>query len=124
MDRETPQVFDLLGGEAEETWSTRYGVTGRVFSGQGVEAVWVSKEREEIDPDWFTQPVVDLLVVMSGHLCVEFADSEVEDRILAPGQMLILPADTRCRAYRWPRDAREPTIFLAVYPQHEPGPGH
>lgn len=34
-----------------------------------------------------------------------------------PGDMLILPAQTACRAYRWPREAEQATIFLAIYPQ-------
>lgn len=30
---------------------------------------------------------------------------------------MVLPANTRCRAYRWPRDSRAATVFLAVCPQ-------
>jgi hypothetical protein len=32
------------------------------------------------------------------------------------GDLLVLPANTRCRAYRWPRDSRTAAVFLAVYP--------
>ncbi len=123
MTANAPRVVDLLRGDAEETWSTPYGTTGRVFNGAGIEAVWVSKEREEIDPGWFSQHSVDLIVVMQGQLRVEFADSHLEERTLQSGQMLILPADVACRAYRWPRNAGSATIFLAIYPQHATG-GH
>jgi len=32
--------------------------------------------------------------------------------------LLVLPPDTHCRAYRWPREAEEATIFFTVYPVH------
>jgi hypothetical protein len=34
---------------------------------------------------------------------------------------IVLPPNTRCRAYRWPRDQREASIFLAVYPTERNG---
>ncbi|HSB39858.1 MAG TPA: hypothetical protein VLD13_12280 [Gaiellaceae bacterium] len=34
-----------------------------------------------------------------------------------PFGKLILDAGTRCRAYRWPREAPEATVFLAAYPK-------
>lgn len=111
-----PRIVNLLQGDADETWSTAYGTTGRVFRGGGIEAVWVSKEREEIDSSWFSQRTVDLLVVLQGKLRLEFDTDDVDHATLEPGQMLILPANAKCRAYRWPRHADEATIFLAVYP--------
>jgi len=108
--------FNILNDEALEITHSAYGSVGRLFTGDGLEAVWVKKEAEEIDPDWFIQPVVDLILVVQGNLKVEFERTDLEPRVLKPGDMLVLPADTRCRAYRWPRDAAEATIFLAVYP--------
>ena len=122
MTENRPRVVDLLAGEAVETWSTAFGMTGRVFSDAGIEAVWVSKDREEVDPSWFSQDTVDLLVVLQGLLRVEFADGAHPTTTLSPGQMLILPAGARCRAYRWPRDSETSAIFLAVYPQATTGP--
>ena len=30
----------------------------------------------------------------------------------------LLPAGERCRAYRWPREADDATVFVAAYPAH------
>lgn len=109
-------VFNLPRGEAVELRHTPFGDVGTVFSDGCVEAVWVSKAAEAIDPDWFSQPTVDLIVVLQGVLKVEFRDSTAE-LLLHSGDCLVLPPDTPCRAYRWPRDAVIPTLFLAVYPK-------
>lgn len=111
-----PQVFNLLSDEALEITHTPYGSVGRMFTSEGIEAIWVKKEAEEIDPSWFSQPLVDLILVVQGALKVEFERADLSPCILSPGEMLVLPDNTRCRAYRWPRDAKEGTIFLAVYP--------
>lgn len=111
----TPKTFSILRGEAEEVVETPYGAVGKVFTGEGLEAVWVSKQAEAIDAAWFSQPSTDLLVVVQGALRVEFADPRFEHRVLGPGDLLVLPPGVQCRAYRWPRDAAEPTTFLAVY---------
>lgn len=111
-----PRVFHILGRDALEIHESPFGGVGTIFSGEGVEAVWVEKRDEEIDPDWFSQPVVDLIYVVQGKLKVEFESSELAPCVLLPGDLLVLPQDTRCRAYRWPRDARQGAVFLAVYP--------
>ncbi len=111
-----PQVFDILSNAALEITHSPYGSVGKLFTGEGLEAVWVKKDAEEIDPGWFSQPMVDLILVAQGQLRVEFERSDLEPRLLKPGELLILPANTRCRAYRWPREAKQGTVFLAVYP--------
>ncbi|HET7089860.1 MAG TPA: hypothetical protein VFL17_14580 [Anaerolineae bacterium] len=111
-----PQVFRILCGDAVETRHTPYGSVGTVFSGEGIEAVWVSKQDEAIEPGWFSQSTVDLILVVQGQLHVEFERPDLAPRVLEPGNLLVLPANTRCRAYRWPRDRKEATVFLAVYP--------
>jgi len=113
---DSPRVFRLLAGDALDTKHTPFGEVGTVFRGNGLEAVWVSKQNEEIDPGWFSQPVVDLIVVVRGQLRVEFADASLPPQALSPGDLLVLPANTRCRAYRWPRNASDPAVFFAVYP--------
>ena len=117
MDQITqPQVFNLFKDDALEISRSPYGSVGRMFTGEGLEAVWVKKEAEDVDPGWFSQPVVDLILVVKGQLMVEYEQPGFVSRILKPGELLILPPKTRCRAYRWPREAIEGTIFLAVYP--------
>jgi uncharacterized protein YjlB len=111
-----PQVFNVLAGQASEVRSTPFGEVGTVFSGQGIEMVWVSKLAEPIDEDWFSQGTADLILVVQGQLKFEFESPGQPDRVLSAGEVLVLPAGQRCRAYRWPRDAREATIFVAAYP--------
>jgi hypothetical protein len=117
VDNETPQIFHLPQGDALEVRQSAFGSVGRIFSGQGIEAVWVKKQTEEIDPDWFSQPVVDLILVVQGKLRVEYERSELQPCALEPGDMLVLPPEMMCRAYRYPREAKEATIFLVVYPR-------
>jgi hypothetical protein len=118
---QAPQVFHMLRGDAVSARSAPTGTVGTLFSGAGIEAVWVAKQEDVIDPDWFSQPMVDLIAVMQGQVRVEFAQEGLMPVVLAPGDLLVLPPNTRCRAYRWPRDQREASIFLAVYPTERNG---
>ena len=111
-----PQVFNVLRGEALERRSTPFGEVGTVFSGSGLELVWVSKQAEAIDEDWFCSGDVDLILVVQGRLKVEFEAPGLADRVLSLGDVLVLPAGERCRAYRWPREADDATVFVAAYP--------
>jgi len=113
---EKPQVFHVLKGEALEVKQSAYGSVGELFSGDGIEAVWVKKQAEEIDPGWFSQSMVDLIIVMQGKLRFEFEREDIPALELEAGDMLVLPANTHCRAYRWPRDAETAAVFVAVYP--------
>jgi hypothetical protein len=110
-------VFDILRGDAAATTATPFGLVGRAYSGEGIELVWVSKQAEGIDPEWFVSNSVDLLLVLQGRLRVEFADESLDQLTLEPGQLLVLPPSTRCRAYRWPREATQATVFVAAYPK-------
>ena len=111
-----PRIFHILHEDALKIRRSPFGSVGKIFSGQGIEAVWVKKQIEEIDPDWFSQPMVDLILVVQGKLRVEFERSDLSPCVLEPGDFLALPPNTRCRAYRWPRDSEEASAFLAVYP--------
>lgn len=111
-----PRVFHLPQGEALDVWHSPTGDVGRVFRGAGIEAVWVSKQNEAIDPAWFSQRSVDLIVVICGQLCAEFAEEGRDRVVLDPGDLLVLPANTRCRGFRWPRERQDATVFLAIYP--------
>jgi uncharacterized protein YjlB len=109
-------VFNVLRGEAARVRSTAFGETGTVFSGSGIELVWVSKQDEAVDEDWFRSDEVDLILVVQGQLKVEFESPGRDDLVLSVGDVLVLPAGERCRAYRWPREARAATVFVAAYP--------
>lgn len=114
--------MNVLKGEAVATKATPYGSVGQLFSGEGIEAVWVAKQDEEIDPGWFSQGSVDLILVVQGEFQIEFEDQDFPARRLATGDFMVLPSNTRCRAYRWPRDRREAGIFVAVYPKSDRAP--
>ncbi len=114
---DVPHIFNIILGQAEEIRPSNYGSVGTIFSGEGVEAVWVKKQAEQVDPDWFSQTTVDLILVVQGKLKVEYERADLADCVLGPGELLVLPANTHCRAYRWPREAAGATVFLAVYPK-------
>ena len=116
---ERPQVFRALLGEAYEVKSTPYGSVGKLYSSQAVEAVWVSKSGEAIDPEWYSQPTVDLILVMQGKLRVEFDHGYQDSIVLEPGDLLVIPPGWKCRACRWPREAPQAAVFFAVYPQYK-----
>ncbi len=111
-----PQVLNVLRGDATHVRSTPFGDVGTVFSGRSMELVWVRKQGEPVDDSWFRMKAVDLIMVVQGQLKFEFESQDYDDRVLGTGEVLILPAEARCRAYRWPRDASEATIFVAAYP--------
>ena len=111
-----PMFYRIPGREALDVRKSATGEVGRLFTGEGIEAVWVLKRGEKIDSEWFTQKSVDLIIVLQGKLKVEFKDKVFESRIMEPNDLLVLPPNTSCRAYRWPRSTKKPTIFLAIYP--------
>lgn len=115
-----PRMFRVLEREALQVRATPYGSVGTLLTGPGLEVVWVAKQAEDVDPGWFSQSTTDVLFVVQGQLRVEFADAVPDDMVMAPGDLLVLPPGTRCRAYRWPRDAAQATVFLAAY---SPDPG-
>ncbi len=114
-------MFNVLRGQAREVRSTPFGDVGTVFSGQGIELVWVRKLAEPVDESWFSADDVDLILVVQGQLKFEFESPGLADRVLGVGDVLVLPAGQRCRAYRWPRDASEATLFVAAYPAGQNG---
>ena len=120
----TLEVFNVVLGQAREIRSTPFGDVGTVFSGHGIEMVWVSKLAEPIDQNWFSSDRVDLILVVQGQLKFEFESPGQSDRVLSAGEVLVVPAGQRCRAYRWPRDCREATVFVAAYPTGQSPDGH
>ena len=109
------RVLRTLKGEAAgPVRATPYGSVGTILDGSTTEVVWVSKQNEEIDPGWFSQPDTDVLCVIAGQLRVEFKADPGTAVTLRQGDVLVLPPDTACRAYRWPRDSAQAAVFLAV----------
>lgn len=105
-----------LKREGSRVRTSPTGEVGTIYRGSGFEAVWVRKQYEVIDQNWFESPRVDLLMVVKGRLRVEFPGGNELPRILEVGDVIVLPPRTKCRAYRWPRTSRRGTVFIAVYP--------
>ena len=49
LEQQQLRVFHILDQEALDVKPTPFGNVGTVFSGEGLEAVWVSKQDEVID---------------------------------------------------------------------------
>jgi uncharacterized protein len=110
------RVVNVLSGEAAHVRPTPFGDVGTVFSSPDMEVVWVSKLGEPVDEHWFSSHDPDVILVVQGQLKFEFEDPAEADRVLGVGDVLTLPALTRCRAYSWPRHAGQPAVFVAAYP--------
>jgi mannose-6-phosphate isomerase-like protein (cupin superfamily) len=110
-----PRLFNVLHGEALSIRETPFGRVGTLLDDTGFEVVWVEKAGEAIDPVWFSSEHSDVLLVVKGQLKVEFKERAQDECLLGPGDCLTLPPRTNCRAYRWPRDAAEATVFVAAY---------
>jgi mannose-6-phosphate isomerase-like protein (cupin superfamily) len=92
---------------------TPYGSVEDVHAGGDLEAWWILKEDEEIEPGPAVMDRDDLLYVAEGALRLELEGRE--PFVLEAGDVFVVPAGTRFRGYRWPRDGG-PCRFLAVAP--------
>jgi hypothetical protein len=90
------------------------GSVGTILDNDCTEVVWVCKRDEDVDPDWFSQRDTDVMCVVAGQLRDEFKAEQSTPVTLWPGDVLVLPPDTACRAYRWPRDSSQAAVFLAA----------
>ena len=99
--------------EGLERRETPYGSVGVVHDGADLQAWWIWKDDEAIDPDWNALEREDLLYVIEGTLRLELEGEPPRD--LTRGECFVIPAGRRFRGYRWPRDG-EPCLFLAVTP--------
>jgi hypothetical protein len=114
-EQSAPLVLRTLAGEAAgAVRGTPYGSVGTVLDCDSTEVVWVCKQDEDIDPGWFSQPDTDVLCVVAGQLRVEFKADHGMTMTLRRGDVLVLPPDMACRAYRWPRNSAQAAVFLAV----------
>ena len=106
-------ALDVIGREATALRETPYGSVGVVHQGVDVDAWWIWKDGEDIDPALSTCDREDLLYVVQGALRLEVEGRE--PLVLEAGTAFVIPADTPFRGYRWPRDG-DPCLFLAVAP--------
>jgi uncharacterized protein YjlB len=118
----TPLLLRVLHGEGLGARSTAHGCVGTVFESASTEVVWVAKQDDAIDLCRFSDNETHLVCVLQGQLRVEFAATADPAMTLGPGDVLVLPPGAACAAYRWPIDAADATVFLAVTaraPQHK-----
>jgi mannose-6-phosphate isomerase-like protein (cupin superfamily) len=92
---------------------TPYGSVEKVHAGADLEAWWILKEDEEIEPGPAVLDRDDLLYVAEGSLRLELEGRE--PFVLHAGELFVIPAGTPFRGYRWPREGG-PCRFLAVAP--------
>jgi quercetin dioxygenase-like cupin family protein len=116
-----PRVFRPVGEEAGRIDRTPFGSVGQMHVGDGVEAVWVSKQPHQVDPGWFVSDRVDVLVLVAGRMRVQFDSPDLPDEDLHVGDVLVLPAGQRCRVHPTTGDEGRPAVFVAVYPTDAAG---
>ena len=97
--------------QAVEQRETPFGAVGVVHDGPDLQAWWIWKDDEPVDPEWSTMENDDLLYVVEGGLRLELEGERPRD--LGPGDCFVIPGGRRFRGYRWPRDGA-PCLFLAV----------
>lgn len=93
------------------TRETPYGTVEDLHWGPELRAWRIHKDDEEIEPVAQICSRDDLICVLEGTLRLELEGYEPAD--LGPGDVLVIPAHTRYRGYRWPRDGA-PCAFVAV----------
>lgn len=109
MDR----PLSVLRHEARETRETPFGSVGVLYASEDLEAWWIWKDEEDVDPAWKVNTRDDFLFVVWGTLKLELRD--FEDVVLGAGESFVIPASAAFRGYRWPREG-EPCLFVAVSP--------
>ena len=103
----------MTGREALAEEHSPFGAVGVVHRGADLDAWWIWKDDEEVEPTFAVMDREDLLYVIQGSLRLELEGGE--SHVLGPGSAYVIPAGTPFRGSRWPRDG-EPCLFLAVAP--------
>ncbi len=93
---------------------TPYGSVEEVHAGADLEAWWILKDDEAIEPGRAVMDRDDLLYVAEGSLRLELEGRE--PFVLDAGELFVIPAGTPFRGYRWPREGGQRCRFLAVAP--------
>jgi mannose-6-phosphate isomerase-like protein (cupin superfamily) len=105
--------LDVIARQALSQEDSPYGAVGLLHAGSDLEAWWVWKDGEEVEPALSVLDRDDLLYVVRGSLRLELDGGEPV--VLRAGELFVIPAGTRFRGCRWPRDG-EPCLFLAIAP--------
>jgi mannose-6-phosphate isomerase-like protein (cupin superfamily) len=92
---------------------TPYGTVEDLYIGPELRAWRIHKDAEELEPSAQICTRDDALYVVEGTLRLELNDDEPVD--VPAGGLVVIPAGTRYKGYRWPRDAG-PCTFVAVAP--------
>ena len=103
----------MIAPDALSRRDSAYGSVGVVHAGTDLEAWWIWKDAEDVEPTRSVLDREDLLHVVRGSLRLELEGQEPV--VLRAGEVFVIPAGTPFRGYRWPRDG-EPCEFLAVAP--------
>jgi mannose-6-phosphate isomerase-like protein (cupin superfamily) len=106
-------AVDLISRQALAIEESPWGAVGTIHSGADLEAWWICKDDEEVEPTLAVMDHDDLLYVIQGALRLELEGRE--SHVISAGQLYVIPAGVPFRGYRWPRDG-EPCLFLAVAP--------
>ena len=109
-------TLNVIAREAAEVHESPYGSVGVLHEGPDLNAWWIWKDREEIEPDWSTLTREDFLYVVQGSLRLEFRDDPGGTLTIEAGESFVIPAGLAFRGYRWPRDSDDPCLFVAVSP--------
>jgi mannose-6-phosphate isomerase-like protein (cupin superfamily) len=110
------EVLDVVDRQAHEIRETPFGAVGVLHAGPELSAWWIWKDQEQVDPEWTWFSREDFLYVVRGALRLEFPDSQHAAVTLHAGESYVIPACRPFRGYRWPREADEPCLFVAVSP--------
>ena len=93
--------------------TTPYGTVEDLHVGPELRAWRIRKDAEQLEPTRQVCTRDDLLHVVEGTLRLELGGDEIVD--IDAGGLFVIPAGTRYRGYRWPRDGG-PCTFVAVAP--------
>ena len=105
--------LDVTARAALSVEESPYGTVGVVHAGSELDAWWIWKDGEAVEPTFAILDHDDLLYVVRGSLRLELEGSKPS--VLRAGELFVIPAGTPFRGARWPRDG-EPCQFLAVAP--------
>ena len=106
-------ALDVIARKALSQEESPYGAVGVLHSGPDLEAWWIWKDGDEVEPTLSVMDRDDLLYIVRGSLRLELEGRQ--PTFLRAGELFVIPAGTPFRGCRWPRDG-EPCLFLAVAP--------
>ena len=105
--------LNVIARQALSRRDSPFGAVGLIHEGTDLEAWWIWKDREEIEPTLAVMDRDDLIFIVQGSLRLEFEGRD--PIVLHAGDLFVIPAGTPFRGYRWPRES-EPCQFVAVAP--------